>query len=350
MCQRFQRVDLEVLTPLTEQGKHPEMLLGTVFVPQSIRADPPPVELPRELWRRLAEAGEISDRDLPGSVDKDMLVRIQRAYQDRPVFPVLDEVGAPAGQKLMLLGDPGAGKSTLARYLMLTLASVGTDHADAAGSSDKALGNLAGWLPLLIELRTYADPQWRDRTFLDLIGYLHATQNLGLPKAVLEAFLQQGGQALVIFDGLDEVFDPERREQITRQIEAFADRYRQVRVIVTSRVIGYQRAILDAAGFTHYMLQDLDPDQVKTFTTAWYRASWPDNPSEAARLNERLLGAVKDSAAVAELAGNPMLLTILAIIGRRRQLPRDRRNVYEHAVSVCPFTGFGRDTPARGGG
>jgi predicted NACHT family NTPase len=146
--------------------------------------------------------------------------------------------------------------------------------------------------------------------------------------------LRQGRQALVIFDGLDEVFDPLRREQITRQIEAFSSRYPRARVIVTSRPVGYHRAILDAAGFAHYMLQDLDRDQIETFTTAWYRSSWPSNSAEAMRLNERLLGAVDSSAAVAELAGNPLLLTILAIIGRRRKLPRDRRNVYEHAISV----------------
>src|SRR5262249_22727474 len=51
-------------------------------------------------------------------------------------------------------------------------------------------------------------------------------------------------------------------------------------------------------------------------------------------LRARLLGAVQDSPAVAELAGNPMLATILAIIARRRELPRDRRTVYQHAVSV----------------
>jgi predicted NACHT family NTPase len=147
-------------------------------------------------------------------------------------------------------------------------------------------------------------------------------------------FLRQGGPALVVFDGLDEVFDPRRREEVTRQIDAFAARYPQARVIVTSRPVGYQRAILDAAGFAHYMLQDLDLKQIRAFTTAWYRASWPGNPAEAGSLNQRLLRAVEHSAAVAELAGNPLLLTILAIIGRRRELPRERRNVYEHAVSV----------------
>ena len=330
--QRFRRVDLEVLTPLTEQGEHPEMLLGRVFVPQLVRADPPPVELPRELWRRLTEAGEVTDRDLPEEVDRDTLDRIWKAYQDRPARPVLDVVVGPDGQKLVLLGDPGAGKSTLARYIMLVLAgAAGDENGDKVTA---ALAGLEGYLPLLVELRTYADSQWRDRTFLDLIDHLHRMENLGLPKPGLENFLQQGGRAVVVFDGLDEVFDPKLREQITRQIEAFATRYRRARVIVTSRAIGYRRAILDAAGFTHYMLQDLDPDQIRWFATAWYRSSCQDNLDEATQLRERLLAAVKDSAAVAELAGNPMLLTILAIIGRRQELPRDRSAVYEHAVSV----------------
>ena len=46
---RYARVDLEILLPLTDQGEHPDMLLEQVFVPQQVRADPPPVEVPREV-------------------------------------------------------------------------------------------------------------------------------------------------------------------------------------------------------------------------------------------------------------------------------------------------------------
>ena len=311
------------------------MLLGKVFVPQTARADPPPVELPRELWRRLAEAGEIRDQDLPAGLDKNLLDKMRASYQNRPAKPVLDVIAGPDGQHLVLLGDPGAGKSTLARYLMLALAETAASGNTATPQTgDPALSGIAGWLPLLVELRTYADPRWRDRTFLDLIDHLHTTEHLGLPHPLLEDFLRQNGRAVMVFDGLDEVFDPAIREQIARQIEAFAARYPQVRVIVTSRVIGYRRAIFDAAGFTHWMLQDLTLEQITTFTRAWYRASCAGNPADADRLRERLLGAVRNSPAVAELAGNPMLLTILAIIGRRQELPRERLAVYEHAVSV----------------
>ena len=350
--QRYRRVDLEILTPLTDHGEHPVMLLEQVFVPQQVRADPPPVEVPREVWRRLAEAGTDGDCHLPEEIDQERLQAALRAYHDRPARPVLDVIGDPVGRRLVVLGDPGAGKSTLARYLMLALAGPGeepTDIADAAdvgldvgptGMGDRATpvsAGLAGWLPLLVELRTYADPGWRNGrsvTFLDLIDHLHATQDVGLPRQVLELFLDEGGPALMIFDGLDEVFDPRLRAEVTAQIEGFAARYPKTRVVVTSRVIGYHRAVLDAAGFTHWMLQDLDAGQVRAFATGWYARSCPTDPSKAARLTERLLAAVDASPAVGELAGNPMLLTILAIIGRRRELPRDRRSVYEHAVTV----------------
>lgn len=329
--QRHRRVELEVLTPLTEGGESPTMLLGEVFVPQLARANPPPLELPRELRRRLAAAGEVGGGDTPESVDRREIEQARQAYQDRPALPVLEIVASQGGQKLVLLGDPGAGKSTLARYLVMTLA----DMADG-GAAPADLTSLSDCLPLLVELRTYADPQWRYKTFLDLIDHLYEVENLGLPRRHLEGYLRRGGSAVVIFDGLDEVFEPGLREQVTRQIDGFAARYPQVRVIVTSRATGYQqqRAILDAAGFGHYMLQDLTPKQIEAFTDTWYQVSCPDDPAEAIRLRERLLEAVRNSAAVAELAGNPMLLTILAIIGRRKELPRERRAAYEHAVTV----------------
>ena len=334
LLERYRRVDLEVLTPLTEQGEHPHMLLRTVFVPQHVRANPPPIELPREFWLRVAETGEVRESDLPDNLDRETIERTRKAYQERPVQPVLEVIARPASRRIVLLGDPGAGKSTIAQYLMIAVAGQPGNADGALSGGDAVASVLTGSLPLLVELRSFASPQWHDRTFLDLIDHLHATENLGLPRSILEPFLQQGGRALVVFDGLDEIFDPGVREHVTRQIEAFAALYPQTRVIVTSRVFGYRRAILDAAGFTHWMLQDLDSSQIKAFTATWYKGSCPDNPGEAARLRDRLLGAVRDSAAVAELAGNPMLLTILAIIGRRRELPRERRAVYDHAVSV----------------
>ncbi|MEV4560612.1 HEAT repeat domain-containing protein [Kitasatospora sp. NPDC049285] len=330
--ERYQRLDLEVLTPLSEQDEHPAVHLREVFVPQLVRADPPPVELPRELLRRLAAEGELDRQELPPGVERETVRRVQEAYRRRPAVPVLPLLAGPDGHRAVLLGDPGSGKSTLARFLCLAL----TEPLIRPGAPvPEEVAALAGRLPLIVELRRYADAEWRGRTFEDFLVHLYDTEGLGLPAELLHRQLEEdAARTLVLFDGLDELFDPQVRETASRRIAAFAARYPQLRVVVTSRVIGYRREPLDGAGFGHYMLEDLDLGQIEEFAARWYGNACPNDPAEAARLRRRAMAAIQASAPVRELAGNPLILTILAIIGRRRELPRDRRTVYEHAVAV----------------
>lgn len=245
----------------------------------------------------------------------------------RPALQVLAQGDA---QRIVLLGNPGHGKSTLARYLALTLAqALDSDH-----QVDADLAPLTGALPLLVELGAYADPQWRTGTLLDLVDRLHHTQGPGLPKDLLDAYLRTGGRAVLIFDGLDEVFDPRLREEVTGEIAGLAERYPNARVVVTSRIVDYQHAVLEREGFRIHVLRDLDRARIDTFVTRWYRLAFPEQPAEAARLRERLLAAVDDTPAAAELAGNPLMLTMLALRGEHRDLPRDRRAVLEQTVSA----------------
>ena len=104
---------------------------------------------------------------------------------------------------------------------------------------------------------------------------------MGLPRDVLDAYLRGDGRAVVMFDGLDELFDPAQRDDTARRIAAFAAAYPQVRVIVTSRVIGYQRAVWDGAGFGVHTLQDLDPDQIAGFVHRWYGMAYATDPARS---------------------------------------------------------------------
>ncbi|RSS39749.1 HEAT repeat domain-containing protein [Streptomyces sp. WAC08241] len=325
--QRYGRLDLEVLTPLREQDEHPVLQLRDVFVPQSVRADPPPVELPQELLRRLMDPAEAELHDLPPGIDRETVDRVRRAYQERPPLPVLDVLTAPEHDRVVLLGHPGSGKSTLARYLTLVL---------TAPEPPADLHALRGSLPLIVELREYAQPAWRERTFEDFLAHQYATEDLGLPPETLTALLAGEGPytVLMVFDGLDELFEKDVRDAVARRIAGFAARHRRARIVVTSRGYGYQRAVLDGAGFTNFMLQDLDREQIGAFAEQWFSLACPGDPARARKLIERVTTAVDASTSVRELAGNPLILTILAIIGRRRELPRDRRTVYEHAVDV----------------
>ncbi|MEU3512218.1 NACHT domain-containing protein [Streptomyces longwoodensis] len=322
----YGRLDLEVLVPTTE-GEHPRMELREVFVPPSLRADPPRVELPVELYRRLVDSGELQApegvRSLPSGMDQRQWDLARQAYRERPAIALLDTLASRDTRRIVLLGDPGAGKSTLARFLALTLVS---------DSCTGPLQALAGLLPVVVELRRYAEADWRERSFEDFLAHLHEQEGHAPFPALLRQRLREG-RALVVFDGLDELFDPKIRETVTRRITGFTSRYPQARVVVTSRVIGYRRHLLDAAGFRHYMIQDLSDEQIRAFAEQWYAAAGLVG-KDGERLHTRLLDAIARSRPVRELAGNPLLLTILAIIARRQRLPRDRAGVYQHAVNV----------------
>jgi HEAT repeat protein/energy-coupling factor transporter ATP-binding protein EcfA2 len=323
----YGRLDLEALIPTTE-GEHPRVELCEVFVPPLLRADPPPVELPVELHRHLIESGEITDDKVeppkvPG-MSKELWEQARQAYKERPAVDLLETLAAAESGRTVLLGDPGSGKSTLTRYMALSLTS---------GTLSGPLEPLSGLLPVIIELRRYADADWREKSFEDFLSYMHRQEGNAPSPELLKQCLKNG-KSLVIFDGLDELFDPRIRDAVTQRIKGFSGRYPDARLVVTSRVIGYNRHTLDAAGFRHYMIQSLDSDQISDFTQRWYRTVCIGNSREAERLENRLSEAIARSRPVRELASNPLLLTILAIIARRQRLPRDRAGVYQHAVNV----------------
>ncbi|MDO0930250.1 HEAT repeat domain-containing protein [Streptomyces sp. DG2A-72] len=320
--QVYGRLDLDVLAPV---GEAPSAVrLPEVFVAPTVRADPPPVQLPRELQRRVLESGGLLDDELlPGS-DTDAFERLRNSYLERPEQCVLETLAGPSGRRAVLLGDPGAGKSTLIRYLTLML---------TCGELDGALHLLQGLVPLVVELRQYADDRWHHSSFEDFLDHQYRDLALGVPPAVRDHLLAEG-QALMIFDGLDEIFDVRARTEAVQRIAGFAARWPATRILVTSRVIGYQRAVLDSAGFAHFKIQDLDDARISTFADRWYSNTCPDDAVLARERSERLTSAIETSRPLQEMAGNPLLLTILAIIGRHPSLPRNRRGVYEHAVTV----------------
>jgi hypothetical protein len=327
LSKRYQRLDLDALTP-PQKEEYLQLQLRLVYVEQSVREEPPPVELPKEMWERLRREGEALPEDLPSGMAPEGVLRARELYFEKPSRPVLDALTDPRHPHSLVLGDPGSGKSTLARYVLMSLINEEGDAGLRVAFPEH--------LPLLIELRTYAGlcAEGKCDTFLEFVEYMSETEGWGLDKDALDDYLKTDGRAVVIFDGLDEIFDPEDREQAARRIAGFANAYPRARVIVTSRVVGYRRKVLADAGFSHFTLQDLDEWQVAEFVDRWYALALSDRPDEAAARRERILRSFKESASIRQLAGNPMLLTIMAIIGKHQELPRERWKLYDHAASV----------------
>jgi len=330
---RYRVLDLSALTPpARDDVEVAPILLKDIFVPQQVKENRPPRELPKEMWEKLHQQGEINADELPEALHAKELERLQETWAQAEPESVLAVISKPTHNRLILLGDPGSGKSTLARYLLL---SVLEPPPDNQGKLPEWVDTFSGHLPLLIELRNYMG-EIADKNCLGFLEYFHhlgRTQGYTLNHQALKEQLKTRA-SLVIFDGLDEIFDPREREKITQEIIGFAGEYPKARLVVTSRIIGYQGKALQAADFHEYTLQDLATEQIKTFARGWFNIVYPNKPDEAEFRYQRIDSALENSPAIRQLAGNPLLLTMIAIIAKHQELPRERAKLYEHAAKV----------------
>src|SRR5262249_2742568 len=117
-------------------------------------------------------------------------------------------------------------------------------------------------------------------------------------------------------------------------------------VVVTSRIVGYHVAPLQGP-LTHVIIEPMAEPAVRTFCAEWTRAvhdaSAPHAPAEermarAAAEGVGLQRAIFDPyrPRIRELAQNPLLITILALLYRRNngRLPDQRVELYRTAIDV----------------
>jgi hypothetical protein len=284
--------------------------LWNIFIEQTVREALPPMryELPLDLKRQLQEQGQ-----LEADLSSETLEGYRQEYFQQPARKVLEAVAE--SQRAVVLGDPGAGKSTLLQYLTLEWVEGETDA-----------------LPLLIELREYALAQTNN--FLE---FLHRGRGVDwqFDQQQLHQYLQDN-PALVMFDGLDEVFDRATQAVIVDDMIRFAQQYPKAQILVTSRIIGYNPDRLQQAGFRHFTIQSLNIDEIHEFIDRWYALAL-GNDADKSRLVTRLKDAIANSKAIQNLADNPLLLTMMAILNRRQELPRDRADLYDQASRVLLY-------------
>lgn len=185
-------------------------------------------------------------------------------------------------KRLMVLGRPGAGKTTFLKYLAIQCIE-GADFATQVS--------------FFVTLKEFAEAEGQP-SLLEYLEHLPLGQNISSLRDVLEA-----GRGLVLLDGLDEVQERDS-SRVIRQIRGFAERFHTSQIVVTCRIAAKSYTFEQ---FTEVEVADFDEPQVRTFVQKWFQAKKPERA-------EKFLERLEENQPTKELANNPLLLTLLCLI------------------------------------
>ncbi|MEH1863902.1 MAG: NACHT domain-containing protein [Nostoc sp.] len=216
-------------------------------------------------------------------------------------------------QYLMVLGAPGAGKSTFVRKMGLeALKGKKGDFKHAC-------------IPVFIELKRFASSDINIETFI--------AEEFGIcgfpsPDKFTAKALEEG-KLLIVLDGLDEVPTKNLTEAIS-QIQNFVDKYDKNRFIASCRTAAYRSAF---RRFSDVAIADFDDAQIQQFIYNWFHYE-VDKQAKTGEKCWELLQKPEHEAAK-ELAHTPLLLTFLCLVYDRSQSFPDNRSVlYRKALRI----------------
>ena len=215
---------------------------------------------------------------------------------------------------LMVLGNPGAGKSTFLRRLGLE-----TLKGENGRFQDKCI-------PVLLELKQF------NTATVDLIGAIaEEFTHFGFPPSKEFAIKAlEDGKLLVLLDGLDEVPN-EFTNSVMNAIDNLVTRYEKNRFIASCRIAAYR------SNFQHDFkvieLADFDDDQIQQFITNWFSTDLDKQTNTGDKCWETLNN--ENNKAAKELAQTPLLLTFLCLVySRKLNFPPVRSDLYNKALDI----------------
>ena len=114
----------------------------------------------------------------------------------------------------------------------------------------------------------------------------------------------------------------------------------KARFLVACRTFSYTDPEWQLTGWERHELAPLDEEKIGQFVTAWHRAHAEIDPGRAAdyeRKREALVNALRpgDRRRLAEIAPNPLILTLMAVVHTHEgDLPDTRAQVYEKCIDL----------------
>jgi len=263
-------------------------------------------------------------------------------------------------KKLVLLGDPGSGKSSFVNFVACCLAGENIENKninlnlltrplpkkDGKDDINRQRWSHGPLLPVVINLKDFMtkEPPGKRKTgrAYHLWNYIEqelTDANLDHFSTYLEEELRNNG-ALILMDGLDEVPEAnDRRGQLIEIIEDFMHSFDRCRFLVTSRTYAYKKQNFNITGVKSTVLSGFGSGQIIRFINQWYNHLTERQLMH--RSNSRtnikyLKQTIFGNSRIRELSESPLLLTLLASLHAWRggNLPENREELYADAVDL----------------
>ncbi len=232
------RYTATVHVPIDQTG-YSYILIDAAGIP--VGAGPCQVPMPDDAEKYLAAIGPVISRaealtrdaatPLPAGFIPPHFCILAQEHFDIADSPVSWEAIRSLA-RLVILGDPGAGKTTCLRMLANDV------------RRDTAEGRLDA-IPIYVQLRHYSDVAPNRDAILRLMRDAGGETLVANFDALCD-----GGRVLLLLDGLDEVI-AEKRQSVFSSIRKMAETWPHVRMILTSRPAAYE---WDLSDFTHVRL------------------------------------------------------------------------------------------------
>jgi hypothetical protein len=301
--------------------------------PEERLAQPKSEEFARRYCARLVE--QLDFVDIPG-VDLDRRrvrydlsksftpLSISGAADDERIPPQGLATHAQRGSFLLIVGEAGAGKSTLMKRLAIEKAKSVLSNAPLSEIQ----------IPLLLKLRDLPESlDLHNLKFSLMEGFTPS------PPSTWITDLVESGHVILLFDGLDEVGSA-RREQVARWISSIAEAYRRrgATIVVSCRPTEAVEPRYTPEGALRIHLRPMDLPKIEAFVHNWHRAVSGEDFGEGSLTTtaDQVLAWIEASSELTRLAANPLNCAVMCALHDYsiQSLPKGKSQLYSSLLSM----------------